>query len=298
LSAAVKAAEEVWTTRRVLAWTTPHFEIKGIDSPRLTAEVLLAHVLKVDRVRLYVDLERPLEKSELATFKALIGRRVAGEPTQYLTGFRDFYNRRFAVDARVLIPRPETELLVEAVLSRLPADAVGPVLDLCTGSGCIAISLAAERSGLKVDAVDLSPGACEVARANAESLKVSERVNVLEGDLFAPLPPATYTAIVSNPPYVQTGEIDGLSREVQSEPRSALDGGADGLDFVRRIATEARARLQPGGLLALEIGDNQGDPVRAILEQAGYESVRIEKDLARLDRLALANSPAAEGPQV
>ena len=181
-------SEDIWTVRRVLAWTAQHFEKRQVDSPRLTAEVLLAHVLKIGRVRLYVDLDRPLEKEELAAFKTLIARRTAGEPTQYLTGVREFYNRAFKVDPRVLIPRPETELLVEAALHALPKDGPARALDLCTGSGCIAVSLAAERPLAQVVAVDLSPDACALARENAEALKVSERVQVLEGDLYAPLP--------------------------------------------------------------------------------------------------------------
>ena len=201
-------SEDAWTLRRVLTWTTQHFEKRGVDAPRLTTEMLLAHVLQTSRVRLYVDLDRPLEKTELGAFRALIERRLAGEPTQYLTGVREFYNRPFKVDARVLIPRPETELLVEAALRRLPRDAPGLALDVCTGSGCIAISLAAERPQATVMATDVSPDACALAGENAQVLGVGERVKVLQGNLFAPLPPgARFDVVVSNPPYIATGEI-------------------------------------------------------------------------------------------
>jgi release factor glutamine methyltransferase len=289
---------DIWTIRKVLTWTTQHFEKRQVDAPRLTAEVLLAHVLKVGRVRLYVDLDRPLEKEELATFRALIERRIAGEPTQYLTGVREFYNRPFKVDPRVLIPRPETELLVEACLQRLPKDAPSRVLDVCVGSGCIALSIAAERPQATVFATDLSPDAVALARENAEALKVADRVSILQGNLFTPLPPdARFDVVVSNPPYIATAEIDTLSAEVRREPRMALDGGPDGLVLIRRVAEGARRHLLPGGLLAMEMGETQGAALVAVLQAAGYVDVRVEKDLERRDRMAFGTQPAADRPQ-
>ncbi|NOK38204.1 peptide chain release factor N(5)-glutamine methyltransferase [Corallococcus exercitus] len=285
---------DVWTIRRILTWTTGHFEKRGVDAPRLTTEILLAHVLKTGRVRLYVDLDRPLSKDELAAFKALIERRMAGEPTNYLTGTKEFYNRSFKVDARVLIPRPETELLVEAVLHSVPKDAPSRVLDVCTGSGCIAISVAAERPQATVVATDLSKDACALARENAQSLGVAERVSVLEGDLFAPLPPGeTFRVVVSNPPYIDSGDIAGLSPEVRREPRLALDGGPDGLVALRRVIQGARRVLEPGGLLALEMGETQGSAVLELLRAAGYADARVEKDLERRERMAFGTQPAA-----
>ena len=284
------STEERWTVRKVMSWTTSHFEKNKIDAPRLTTEVLLSHLLSIDRVRLYVDIDRPLEKAELAAYRALIQRRIAGEPTQYLVGYKQFYNRRIAVDPRVLIPRPETELLIEGVLRLFAPDATAQALDLCTGSGCIAVTLAAERKGFFVTAVDLSPDACEVARGNAEKLGVRERVKVLQGDLFAPLPAGEkFALITANAPYVKTGELKGLQKEVQKEPVLALDGGPEGLDVIQRIADGANAWLADGGLLALEIGDAQGPQVKEILVRAGYRDVAIERDLARLDRLAFAH---------
>ncbi|NOK12949.1 MULTISPECIES: peptide chain release factor N(5)-glutamine methyltransferase [Corallococcus] len=285
---------DVWTIRRILTWTTGHFEKRGVDAPRLTTEILLAHVLKTGRVRLYVDLDRPLSKDELAAFKALIERRMAGEPTNYLTGAKEFYNRPFKVDARVLIPRPETELLVEAVLHSVPKDAPSRVLDVCTGSGCIAISVAAERPQATVLATDLSKDACALARENAQALGVAERVSVLEGDLFAPLPPGeTFRVVVSNPPYIDSGDIAGLSAEVRREPRLALDGGPDGLTALRRVIQGARRVLEPGGLLALEMGETQGSAVLELLRAAGYVDARVEKDLERRERMAFGTQPAA-----
>lgn len=283
-------AAESWTIRKVLDWTRGHFEKHDVDAPRLTAELLLAHLLKVERVKLYMDLERPLSKDELAAYRALIQRRLTGEPTQYLVGAKEFYGRRFEVDARVLIPRSETELLVEAVLRAVPKDAPARVLDLCTGSGCIAISIAAERPQASVWATDLMPGALEVAKGNATRLGVDGRVSFFPGDLFAAIPAdAKFDLIVSNPPYVKRGDLPGLQKEVQKEPREALDGGEDGLDLIRRIAEDALPRLKAGGLLALEIGDEQGAALKELLVRAGYHDVRIEKDLARHDRLAFGS---------
>lgn len=285
--------EETWTIRKVLLWTTGRFEKEDIDAPRLTAEILLAHTLKLDRVKLFMELDRPLQKDELSEFRALIQRRMQLEPTQYLTGFKDFYNRRFTVDPRVLIPRPETELLVEAVLKLLPKDAPSRVLDLCTGSGCIGVTIAAERPQGSVWLTDVSPGACEVAKANAEKHEVASRVSVLHGDLFAAIPAgARFDVVVSNPPYIKRAELPGLQKEVLREPTLALDGGDDGLDFVRRIAEGSHAALKPGGWVALEIGDEQGEAVKQMLTRAGYRAVRVERDLARLDRLAFGQEPS------
>lgn len=291
-------SSEPWTIRKVLTWTTQHFEKRQVDAPRLTAEILLSYVLKLSRVRLYVDLDRPLSKEELGAYRALIERRMAGEPTQYLTGVREFYNRAFKVDARVLIPRPETELLVEAALRMLPKDAPGRALDVCTGSGCIAISLAAERPQATVIATDLSPDACALAQENAQALGVADRVSVLQGDLFAPVPAGErFQVVVSNPPYIASEEIPGLSAEVRREPKLALDGGPDGLVAVRRVVTGARQWLEPGGLLAMEIGEDQGPAVLELLRAAGYADARVEKDLERRERMAFGTQPVASEPQ-
>lgn len=287
-------APETWTIRRVLDWTRGHFEKQAIDAPRLTAELLLAHVLATTRVKLFMDLDRPLTKDELTTYRGLIQRRLAHEPTQYLVGHKEFYGRRFAVDARVLIPRSETELLVEAMLQVLPKDAPGRVLDVCTGSGCIAISIAAERPAASVWAADVSADALTVARANADALGVSSRVTFFEGALLEPVPAdARFDVIVSNPPYIPTAELGGLDAEVRREPHLALDGGADGLAVIRPLVAAAAPRLNPGGWLALEIAEDQGARVKAVLEGAGLSDVRIEKDLARHERLVLGRRAPA-----
>ena len=203
----------------MLDWTRGHFDKQNVDDPRLTSEILLGHVLSLPRVKIYMDLDRPLTKEELATYRGLIQRRIVGEPTQYLVGYREFYGRRFTVDPRVLIPRSETELLVEAVLRHVKKDAVSRVLDVCTGSGCVAVTIAAERPQASVWATDLMPGALEVARKNAEAHQVDGRVTFFQGDLLGAVPAdSRFDVIVSNPPYVKTGDLATLQKEVQQEP--------------------------------------------------------------------------------
>ena len=214
--------DEAWTPLRLIAWTQGFFAKGGVDAPRLTAEILLAHALSCDRMRLYLDFDKPLGAPELSAFRELVRRRAAGEPTAWLTGRRAFLGHSFRVTPDVLVPRPETELLVEAALAALPQR--GAVLDLCTGSGCIAISVALARPDARVVATELSPGAMAVARENAALLGAT--VEFLEGDLDAPVGAGErFDVVISNPPYVPTGEIAGLAREVRKEPRIALDDG-------------------------------------------------------------------------
>lgn len=282
---------ETWTIQRVLAWTGDYFKKKGLDAPRLTAELLLAHALGCDRVRLYMDLDRPLDKGELASYRGFVERRAAGEPTFYLLGAKEFYGRRFKVDRRVLTPRPETELVTEAALSKLPKDAGCAVLDLCTGSGCIGLTLAAERPGIRVVAVDASADALEVARENAAALGVADRVELLQGDLYTPVAGRSFGLLVSNPPYVESAAIAGLGPEVRCEPRMALDGGKDGLDLLRRIVGNAASFLEPGAWVVLETGDDQGAALMGLFAGAGLAEPSVRKDLGGLDRIALARRP-------
>lgn len=277
---------EAWTVRTVLGWTADYFNRRGIDAARLTAEVLLAQVMHADRVQLYIDLDRPLSKAELRECRGLIERRAAGEPTQYLTGRREFYGRSFAVDPRVFIPRPETESVVERVLEEIPKGSVRRILDVCTGSGCIAVTIAAERPRSQVVAIELSAEACDVARANAAALGVVDRVRILQGDLFAPLDTgAAFDVLVSNPPYIPSSEISALSAEVRREPALALDGGTDGLEVTRRLAAQACRWLLPGGFFAAEIGDQAAAQVLRLFQTAGFVRTGVAKDFARLDRV-------------
>jgi release factor glutamine methyltransferase len=285
----VKGTDEAWTPLRLIAWTQGFFAKGGVDAPRLTAEILLGHALSCDRVRLYLDFDKPLGAPELAAFRELVRRRAAGEPTAWLTGRRDFLGHAFHVDPRVLVPRPETELVVEAAIALLPSK--GTMLDLCTGSGCIAISAALARSDSRVVATEISTEALAVARENAASLGAT--VEFLEGDLYAPLPPdLQFDLIVSNPPYVPSGEIEGLSREVRREPRIALDGGLDGLDVIRRIVSGAPARLRPGGWLLIEMHETHAKPLPALCLAGGFVEAAVHRDLASLPRWVVARLPA------
>ncbi len=289
-------APATWSIQRLLRWTADHFATRGLDSPRLTAEVLLAHALGVTRLRLYLDFDRPLEAAELGAFRDLVRRRAEGVPTQQLVGGREFHGHWFAVDGRVFIPRPETELLVDACLSALPGDGAGArVLDLCAGSGCVGLSLALERPAARVDAVELSPDACAVARQDAAALGAGDRWTLRCGDLFAPLPAeAVWQVIAANPPYVPTGTIPHLAVEVRDhEPRLALDGGPDGLAVVRRIVREGAGRLAPGGLMALEIGEGQAPAVQTLFAAAGLSPAAPIRDPAGHERIVTARSAAA-----
>jgi len=276
-----------WTPLKLIAWTQGYLARAGVDAPRLTAELLLAQALSCDRVRLYLDFDKPLGAPERAAFRALVKRRAEGEPTAWLLGRREFFGRSFRTDARALVPRPETELLVEAALAALPRG--GALLDLCTGTGCVAISAALSRPGARVVATELSPGALALARENAAALGAA--VELLEGDLFAPLPSGVrFDVVASNPPYVPTGELAGLSREVRREPLLALDGGPDGLALLSRIVAGAPERLRPGGTLALEMHESHRELLPRMCLEAGLSSAEVRRDLAGLPRLVVAKA--------
>jgi release factor glutamine methyltransferase len=277
-----------WTTLEVLNWTQKKFADKGIPSPRLEAEVLLAHVLGATRVALYTGFDKPLEEPELAGYRELIRRRLAGEPVAYLVGEQEFWSLPLAVDPRVLIPRRDTETLVEVAL-RLGKTA-RRVADIGTGSGAVALALAKELPAAEVVATDASEGALAVARANAERNGLAARVRLVAGDLTGPLD-GVFELIVSNPPYVPRGQLPRLAPEVQREPRAALDGGPDGLDVLRRLIPAARAHLAPGGWLAVEHGHDQGAAVRALFIAAGYADVATTRDLAGNERVTAGLLP-------
>lgn len=277
---------ESWTVRRVLEWTGKDFGARGLDSPRLDAELLIADALGIDRVRLYMDLDRPLVPDELARVRERVGRRRAREPVAYILGRREFFGRSFAVGPAVLVPRPDTELIVERALELLGEADEGLVLDLCTGSGAIAVTLVSERTALRVDATDLSASALAIARANAETHGVADRVTLFEGDLYGAVPPdRRYSLITANPPYIADGVLATLQPEVsEHEPRLALAGGTDGLDVIRRIVDGARAHLADGGTLLCEIGSDQADRIRALASAAGW-SLTTHRDLAGHERV-------------
>jgi release factor glutamine methyltransferase len=273
----------VWTILSVLTWTEKRFRERGLISPRLDAQVLLAHVLERDRVHLYTHFDKPLAPEELAAYRGLIQRRLAGEPVAYLVGKKEFRSLELTVDARVLVPRPDTETLVDVALT-LVGD-TGRVVDVGTGSGAIALALKKERPGLDVTAIDRSPDAAAVARANAERLGLL--VTVVEGDLLEPARAlAPLALIVSNPPYIPSGDVPALAAEVQKEPLLALDGGPDGLVAIRRLIGDAPALLVPEGALALEVGAGQAPAVAALFAADGrYHPATIAKDLSGIERV-------------
>jgi len=281
------AADE-WTVRKVLEWTTGYLKQHGSESPRLEAEVLLSHCWNCPRIQLYTRYDDPLPTPVWSTMRGLVKRRAAAEPVAYLVGKREFFSLEFEVSPAVLIPRPDTETLLVDALDRLKDIAAPRVLDLCTGSGCVAITLAVNSPHAIVDAVELSPEAAEVARRNTDRRGVGDRVRIIEGDLFAPLNDAEpYDLIVSNPPYISTEEIETLSADVQHEPKLALDGGPDGLDIVRRIIADAPPFLKPGAALLLEISPEQGPAMEAIFaEQGNYENIGTQRDLSKQIRVA------------
>jgi release factor glutamine methyltransferase len=306
-----------WTLGKLIEWTRGFFEKKGIPQPRLEAEILLAHVLGLGRIDLYLKYDQPVGEAERAAYRDLVRRRAGGEPTRYLVGGCEFMSLAMKVTPACLIPRPETELLVEEVLRlagvrrQMPAAMAAPAagaaapagpaappaplsaIDLCTGCGCVAVSLAAYLPHGRVTAADLSPEALAVARTNAEAHGVAARMTFLEGDLYEPLDaadvqPADFLA--ANPPYVAEAEWESLAPEIRlHEPRAALVAGPAGTEIIGRILKGAPAYLKPGGALLVEIGDKQG---AAVAQQAagvrGLADVRILKDYAGLDRILLA----------
>jgi release factor glutamine methyltransferase len=285
-----------WTVGRVVKWAADDFRIRGIESPRLEAELLLAHALGTDRMRVVVEGERLLAEGELARYRELIQRRRKGEPVAYIRGQKEFYGRVFQVDARVLVPRPDTEILVETALGRTARFSWGArYCDLCTGSGCVAISVARERPTCSVFAIDLSGDALCVARDNAVRLGATFQVAWLQGDLFEPLDrhaDLELELITANPPYIPEGELSSLPIDIVGfEPSLALSGGADGLDVIRRIVGGALRRLRPGGVLALEMGTGQAERVRDLFAEAGFVDVRVNKDYGGHDRVASGVRP-------
>ncbi len=288
MSQAGEGAQKVWTVQEVVAWMTDDLKKRGVSTSRLDAELIVAQALGIDRIKVLVEGARTLSGSELESIRALVKRRRAFEPMAYLRGVREFYGRPFRVDRRVLVPRPDTETLVDVALSRLRGHELGArVLDLCTGSGCVAITLKCERPTLTVDATDLSSDAIAVARDNAQRLGAVWNVSFRVGDLFAPLDASRpYDLIVANPPYIATGEIPSLQPDIKDhEPMLALDGGTDGLSLVRRIAEESPRHLRRGGALALELGAGEAAAAREILEKRGFSDIAVARDYGGIERV-------------
>ena len=316
--------DKIWTIGRILKWTEQYFKDKGIESPRLDAEVLLAHVLEKQRIYLYVHFDEPLQPAELAAYREMIKQRVLHVPVAQILGEKEFMGLTFKVTADTLVPRPDTEILVQAAVERLKAmkgekSATGVladesaaeepaegqpvggadaeqevaeplhIADIGTGSGAICLSVLRYLADTVADTVDISPEARAVAEENAASLGLADRVTFHTGDLLQPLRGMTFAAILSNPPYIPEADIAGLAPEVRlKEPHTALSGGRDGLDFYRRLAKEAPAMLVPGGFMAFEVGIHQAEPVAA-LAKANPLIARTEilPDYAGIDRVVV-----------
>ena len=281
-----------WTLLGVLDWTTQRFTEAGIAAARLEAQILLAHVLGCTRMQLYTGFDKPLADAELASYRGLIKRRLAGAPVSYLVGETEFWGLPFHVESSVLVPRPDTETVIEVARAARP-DRAAPcrILDLCTGSGVIAVSLAREYPAAQVVATELSPAAAALARRNAARNAVADRVDVREGDLFAPVRGERFDLIAANPPYIASPVIPTLSPEVRREPVIALDGGPDGLAFYDRICAQARGHLAPGGAIVLEHGFDQADAVGARLTAAGFTGVTLIHDLGKNPRVTRGTAP-------
>ncbi len=284
-------AGDAWTVKRILDWTIPHLKSHGSESPRLDAEILLAHARGCPRIQLYTNFDQPLTDEQRAVMRDLVKRRAAAEPVAYLVGHREFFGLDFRVTKDVLVPRPDTETLIVEAIEGLKPLAQPRVLDIGTGSGCIAIALAVRCPQAVVTAVDLSEPALAIARENAAKHNVADRIRFLSGDLFAPLPDAEpFDLIASNPPYIASAEIETLQPDVRlHEPRSALDGGPDGLDIIRRLIAEAPRYLVPQGKLLIEISGEQAEAVMQLLTANGsYDGIAVLKDLAKQPRVVRA----------
>lgn len=291
-----RVSTETWTTRRLLGWIAEMFEQRGLDSHRLCAEILVSHVIGCERLRLYMEPERPASPEERERLRGLVKRALAHEPIQYLTGEAWFFGLRLRADRRGLIPRPSTETIVEYALQAERSRDDGATVrlaDVCTGSGCIAVALAKHLPGAGIVATDVSPDALSLAGENAEKIGVSDRVEFREGDLLGPISGpdggGPFDWIVSNPPYIPDHEWDAVAPNVKDhEPGLALRGGDDGLDLVRPLITGASGLLKPGGVLLIEIAACTAAECVALACGVGYTGVRLLKDHEGLERVLVA----------
>ncbi len=273
------------TVLEVLTAASGYLEKHGVESPRLNAEHLLAHVLGMKkRLDLYMEFDRPLSDAERAPLRDLIRERGTGKPLQHLLGTAEFFGRTFLCDSRALIPRPETEQLVELMLARKPFQSI---LDCGTGSGVIAITLALELPDARITAVDISSDALDLARTNSDQLAGPGRITFHEADLL-PLGEDQFDLIAANLPYIATGEMATLQREVRCDPKTALDGGENGLLFIEKLIERAIPRLRPGATIALEIGHDQSERVAALFQAHNYRDITVHPDYQGIKRFMLA----------
>jgi release factor glutamine methyltransferase len=292
MTAAAPGAQKTWTTLELLRWTTEHFASRGIESARLDAECLLAHVLGVDRLRLYVDFEAPVGDSDRARYRELIRRRANERvPVAQLVGEKEFWSLPLKVTRDVLVPRPDTETLVTAALDLLPdPEARATVLDVGTGCGAVALAIAVERPRAQLVATDISQAALEIARENADVHGVANRFRWASGSLFEPVAGERFDIIVSNPPYVAESQRDELPPELAHEPAEALFGGWDGTALLAELVARAGAMLVPGGGLAVELAPEQAPRVADWCREAGLTEVKTYRDLNQRPRVVAARS--------
>ena len=283
---------ETWTIQKLLNWVTDYFTGKGVDAPRLSAELLLSHVLGMKRIELYTQFDKPVARPQLDELHGLVKRAGEHEPVAYLIGKTEFYSLEVNITGDCMIPRPETELLVQRAIEFLRTrDGTQFVCDLCTGSGCVAVAIAKNVPDARLIATDISAAALDVAAQNVDRHALTERITLLQGDLFEPLVQPLdveqFDLIVCNPPYVSAAEYETLDTNVKDyEPKIALFAGEDGLDIYRRIIEKADQFLKPEAVLMLEIGYAQGSAVSELLEQAGaFVEITIEKDTHDNDRI-------------
>lgn len=286
---------QTWTILKMLEWITGYFEKQEMESARYEAEVLLQHALGMQRIMIYANFDRALQPDELKVIRGLVKRRGKHEPMAYIAGSRGFWSIDIKTDPRALIPRSDTETLVEAALARIPVDAPSRVVDVGTGSGAIALALAHDAEHAEVAAVDVSADALSLARENADALNLTGRVTFFESDLLAGLPADWLTGldcVVSNPPYISQDELDVMGKGVvEFEPHLALFADDDGLAIIKRLIPESYTALKQGGWLLCEIGFAQGSAVKALFEAQGFEHVEVLKDLGRKDRVVLGQRP-------
>ncbi len=283
---------DVWTVRRILGWTTGYLESKGCDTPRLDAEILLGHSLKMSRVQLYLNFDRPLSNDERDSYRELVSRRARREPVSLITGKKEFWSIPIMVEAGVLIPRPDTETLVEVVLNELIRYRNPCALEIGVGSGAVAAAIMVENKSVTIVGTDTNKQAALLSRKNAFANGCSDRFMPVIADLASPFGEGPlFHIIFSNPPYVPTESILSLAPEIgRFEPLSALDGGKDGLDYYRRIVHEASRFLAHDGRLVLEIGDGQAQSVQSILENEGlYSDITFHRDLTGAIRVIKAS---------
>lgn len=283
---------QTWTIKSLLDWSQNYFQTKGIESARLDSELLLSHTLKLERMQLYLQFDRPLSSEELKTYKALIQRRSQLEPVAYILEEKEFFSRNFHVNPNVLIPRPDTEVLIEKILEHTQKDLPTKALEIGSGSGCIAVTLLCENPNLEMHAIDKSPEAITVTKQNAEQHDVATRLQTTTCDFLTDsqkldIPQLDF--IVSNPPYISEPEFQKIDAGIKEfEPYLALHGGDDGLNFYPAIAAFGKSHLKENGFVAVEMGEEQGPAVKKIFQDHNYRKIEIHKDYGNHDRVVLA----------